>query len=190
MALGSFKRLDRVTVRVKDETSFLRKALNPVKAYKAPFLQLEDQIGARIIVFFLSDVELVRDLLIKEGLVPVEDLKKEPKPDAFGYESHHLVITIPQTAWANGWTTEMDAAPRTFEIQIRTVFEHAFAEPEHLIYYKDEGPVDQPPQKRQITNGSKKRLAFVGASAWIADQTLQRIAEDELGVPPIFQAVN
>jgi ppGpp synthetase/RelA/SpoT-type nucleotidyltranferase len=54
--------------------------------------------------------------------------------------------------------------PETFELQVRTLFMHAWAEPQHDLGYK--GPGD-------LTKLQKKRLAWVAASAWGADHELE-----------------
>jgi len=53
-------------------------------------------------------------------------------------------------------------------LQIRTIFMHAYSEPQHDFAYKAAG--DLPPNVR-------RELAWIAASAWGADQAYARVAE-------------
>ena len=58
--LANEPRIDRVTARVKDPASFLKKAralTGGRPKYSEPLAQIQDQIGARIITFYRSDVD-------------------------------------------------------------------------------------------------------------------------------------
>jgi putative GTP pyrophosphokinase len=53
-------RIDRITARAKDVDRFTKKAATRVDGnlkYTEPLSQIQDQIGARIVVFYKSDVE-------------------------------------------------------------------------------------------------------------------------------------
>jgi ppGpp synthetase/RelA/SpoT-type nucleotidyltranferase len=160
--------VDRIAFRVKDITSFVTKALKAkddgTRKYDAPFRQIEDQVAGRVIVFFRSDLEPARKCVVKI-LGPVEYVRKEPAgPSAFGYESDHFVFTIPEHVIPREWSNRFDV-PTTFEMQIRTLFQHAWAEPQHDIGYKG----------RALSDETKRELAWIAASAWGADTTLDRV---------------
>ena len=93
--------------------------------------------------------------------------RKPTKDQEFGYESEHLICTIPPHIWPPGWDTQTDL-PRTVEIQLRTIMMHAYAEPQHDIAYK--ASTDLPPDIR-------RELAWIAASTWGADRAYQRIME-------------
>jgi ppGpp synthetase/RelA/SpoT-type nucleotidyltranferase len=63
--------------------------------------------------------------------------------------------------------------PETFELQVRTLFQHAYAEPQHNLGYK--------PGDAQLTDEVRRELAWVAASSWGADQALDRVREQLLG---------
>ena len=128
-ALSNLPRVDRVHFRVKGRESFLAKALDPRNkpAYGDPLAEIEDQVAGRILVFFLSDIGAVTTKL-QGAFTPVESTRRRPEKDEeFGYESHHLICVIPPQAKPKGWESWRDL-PTTFEIQIRTLFMHAWAE--------------------------------------------------------------
>src|SRR5258708_15894305 len=55
-------RIDRISARAKGVDRFLKKAstlLDGKSKYAEPLVQIQDQIGARIVVFYKSDVDRV-----------------------------------------------------------------------------------------------------------------------------------
>lgn len=166
-ALRDIPHIDRISFRTKGKKSFAKKAQDPSNnpGYSDPLVEVEDQVAGRILVHFLSDLAVVRDT-IEGSLNTIEKIERRPQRDAeFGYESDHLVCTIPLHLKPDGWEQRADL-PETFELQIRTLFMHAYAEPQHDMAYK--GPDDLPREVR-------RELAWVAASAWGADRAFARI---------------
>lgn len=161
-ALQDVPHIDRISFRAKDSDSFVKKASKP--KYTDPFAQLEDQVAGRVITFFRDDIPVVRERLT-QWFGDVEHEVKEPVgPEEFGYESDHFVFVVAEHWKPTGWESFQDM-PRTFEFQLRTLFMHAWAEPQHDLGYK--GSPDRE---------TKKELAWIAASAWGADRTLNDIA--------------
>ncbi len=107
------------------------------KKYANPELELTDRIGVRIITYYRDDVDTVAERLKRELEVDsANSIDKRQILDlrAFGYRSVHLIARLrpprsdmPEYASLRGvW----------FEIQIRSILEHAWAEIEHEIVYK------------------------------------------------------
>lgn len=162
-ALDGIPHVDRIAFRSKGAKSFLDKAEE--NGYKHPLVEIEDQVAGRVLVFFIEDIDVVVSAL-RKCFNEAESQRKAPKDEsAFGYESHHLVCMIPPHCIPRGWDAQPDM-PKTFELQVRTLFMHAWAEPSHNIGYKSE--TDLP---RHI----QRELAWAASSAWGADQALQRI---------------
>lgn len=168
-ALAGVPHVDRISFRVKMVESFLAKATDPRNAppYTEPLIEVEDQVAGRIIVFFLGDIEVVRKKLSRTFTTVERSRRRPAKDEEFGYESEHLICVIPPQVMPSGWSTRSDM-PRTIEIQLRTLFMHAYAEPQHDIGYK--AVTELPSQVR-------RELAWIAASAWGADQACQRIYE-------------
>jgi len=61
---------------------------------------------------------------------------------------------------------------KCFELQIKTLFQHAWAESEHDLAYK---PVEDLPKDQ------RRRVAFVAAQAWGADHILHELVEELKG---------
>lgn len=139
-ALGGVEHIDRIAYRVKGVESFVEKATDGASSppYENPLVEVEDQIAGRVIVFFHSDIDVVRERL-NGTFTAIESSQRKPARDEeFGYESHHLVCMIPPHCVPGDWDAR-DDVPKTFELQIRTLFMHAYAEPQHDLGYKGSG---------------------------------------------------
>jgi ppGpp synthetase/RelA/SpoT-type nucleotidyltranferase len=124
-------KLHSVTVRLKTRESLERKLARPDRTY-ARLWDVTDLIGVRIIAYFEDGVERVARRI--EAALPVDfmhSIDKRRRRDAggFGYSSLHYVCALDDGTAGLG----RDAR---FEIQVRTVLEHAWAEIEHDLGYK------------------------------------------------------
>lgn len=154
-------RIDRISARAKDVDRFLAKAQkhdNGKPKYDDPMNQIQDQVGARIVTFYASDVERVR-LEIENYFRYIESKKIVPESETeFGYEGRHFILFVPDDLIDD--TLERDESVEFFELQIKTLFQHAWSEAEHDLGYKPSG---------KLTSDQKRRLAFTAAQAWGAD---------------------
>lgn len=165
--LAEIQHIDRVSFRAKAIDSFVGKVVTRRigPPYEHPLREVEDQVAGRILVFFRRDIETVQGRLA-ETLTFVESSRREPQKDAeFGYESHHLVCLIPLEVKPNGWADQEDM-PTTFELQLRTLCMHAWAEPQHDVGYKS---VDE------LSRENRRELAWIAASIWGADNAFERV---------------
>ncbi len=161
-------RVDRITARAKDVASFLKKANKVEKRkrkYAEPLSQIQDQIGARIVTFYRSDVDALDDIVTKyftgiESRLHVPDSEWE-----FGYFGKHHVLVIPNDVIDETWDEAL--VPKFFELQIKTLFQHAWSEAEHDIGYKEAG--------KPLDLEQKRRLAFTSAQAWGADMVFNEL---------------
>lgn len=165
--LDGVPHIDRIVFRAKAADSYLVKVyerrVDP--PYTAPLFEVEDQVGGRVTVFFLDDVDLVRERLRRLfGEVELADRRPE-KVTEFDYEGFHAVYNIPPQCKPADWE-DRDDLPATFELQVRTLFQHAWAEPQHDIAYKP--TVD-------LTFEERREVAWVAASSWGADHAYSRL---------------
>jgi putative GTP pyrophosphokinase len=169
LAFANIPHIDRISFRAKSRLSFVRKiekAECDERSYSSPLTDIEDQIAGRVIVFFDDDVDPAVAKVKEVFAVPLESGQREPAVDAeFGYESYHEIYRIPRWAFPEGWAERGDL-PSAFELQVRTLFQHAYAEPQHDVAYKPTTP---------LTREEKRELAWIAASAWGADQALVRV---------------
>lgn len=154
--------IDRVSARAKSVERFIAKASKTSddgkSKYSDPLNQIQDQIGARIIVFYLSDIQQVNDK-IHDYYSPIEEKNLIPETiNEFGYEGKHFTLFIPKDLLSPD--LPKGQYPLFFELQIKTLFEHAWAEANHDLAYK--------PQT-ELTREQKRKIAFTAAQSWGAD---------------------
>jgi len=124
-----------VSFRVKTEASFLAKVRK--KRYKDPKSDCTDLLGIRIITYLEDDVH--RAAAILKNSFSVDSSKSVDKRtpievDRVGYRSLHFVATLGAQRSALPEYSRFEK--NVFEIQIRTVLQHAWAEIEHDRNYK------------------------------------------------------
>jgi len=118
-------RVASVESRVKSETSLAGKL--ELKGHKYHSLaDITDLLGVRVITYYLDDVDVVASLV--ERLFDVDwdnsvDKRRLLALDSFGYRSLHYVCRLPDS-------------PFRFEIQMRTLLQHAWSNINHDTGYK------------------------------------------------------
>ena len=124
-----------VSARAKSIESIRGKLLR--KPYKRPASQLTDRLGVRIVLYHAREVDEVAKLLRTKLIV--REAHSSDKRQAlglreFGYRSYHLVGSLPPAVVAASamWSLR----DRVFEVQIRSLLEHVWAEIEHEVIYK------------------------------------------------------
>ncbi|WIM66944.1 GTP pyrophosphokinase family protein [Corynebacterium breve] len=160
---------DRVVARVKSWKSLKHKARKTTDkgapVYPDPWSDIHDKIGVRITVLHSTDIPVVLDILAHSfDVIRSIDKALETKVSGgFGYGSHHLVVTVNEESEGL-----QDYVGIDFEIQVRTVLQHAWAEFEHDIRYKrGQGDID-PQVDRSFT--------LAAGLIELADQQFDQIA--------------
>lgn len=160
--LSGMSRIDRIAARAKSPDRFLAKATKArpdgSPKYEHPFEQIQDMVGARVITFYLQDVEAVSteiDRYYKR--IEIKDLIPESLNE-FGYVGKHYILAFPEDLIADD--AERQKVPKFFELQVKTLFQHAWSEAEHDLAYKPLEP---------LTALQRRQVAFTAAQAWGAD---------------------
>ncbi|MGQ0815937.1 MAG: GTP pyrophosphokinase [Gemmatimonadota bacterium] len=162
--------VDRVSARAKDPERFATKAEkteNGVSKYEAPFEQIQDQLGARITVLFKSDIEAVTDV-VKRYFPRIEE--QEIAPDnqwTFGYFGKHFILGVPRDVVPVDVPREH--VPAVFELQVKTLFQHAWSEANHDLGYKPKG---------ELSDDQLRRFAYTAAQAWGADRAFDELCRE------------
>jgi putative GTP pyrophosphokinase len=161
-------RIDRIAARAKEIDKFVVKATKLVSGrpkYEEPFEQIQDQVGARIITFYPSDVVRL-DPIVKRWFNPIEIKNHIPESHwEFGYFGHHYILAVPSDVIDPAW--DGGIVPRFFELQIKTLFQHAWSEANHDLGYK--------PSEQQLTADQTRSLAYTSAQAWGADRMFDEL---------------
>jgi putative GTP pyrophosphokinase len=161
-------RIDRVNVRAKSVDRFIAKAgtlINGKPKYSEPLRQIQDQIGARIITFYRTDVDRIAGI-VQRYYRAIESKDVIPESEwEFGYFGRHYVLLVPSDVVTS--TIDKAMLPQFFELQVKTLFQHAWSEANHDLGYK--------PGVTPLTSDEKRRLAFTSAQAWGADQIFDEL---------------
>jgi len=155
-----------VSGRVKERDSFLKKC---EKDKYSDVEQITDLVGVRVITYILEDVEKVCKLIENEFTVDDAnsvDKSVSLKENEMGYLSVHYILRL------SGRRCDLPEhraySGMCFEIQIRTLLQHAWAEFSHDKNYKFAGVLDS----------KTNRSFFITAGALeLIDAEFQRISD-------------
>jgi len=154
--------------RVKSVESFRDKAAR--KKYSDPANEITDLTGIRVIALFEKEIHQISDI-IKE-LFEIDYERSEDKSDLLeadkmGYKSIHYIAELSLDKIAR---TELENfAGLKFEIQIRSILQHAWAEIEHDRNYKFKG---------ELPKNLQRRFYALAGMLEIADREFNTLSEE------------
>ena len=155
-----------IKARVKSFDSLYAKLVARAGGTESPVVTIPDLFGVRVVCPFLEDLSRVESVLKRALEVrEVERKGSEFSSREFGYESTHLLVTIPET---DRGENDLGAEP-VCEIQLRTILQDAWAEVEHELVYK----ADNAPFEEHL----KRKLAALNANLTLADIVFQEIRD-------------
>lgn len=156
-----------ITSRVKALESVLEKVTR--KDYDS-LDEMTDILGVRVILYLESDISKVSSLIDEAFQTFPElsvDKSEELAIDQMGYRSMHHICDLGKTRLA---LPELGAYQGVkFEVQVRTVLQHAWAEIEHDRSYKFPG--DLPSQYR-------RRINLLAGTLELVDREFSSLARD------------
>ncbi len=121
------------TARAKRPASLRSKCRH--KGYANPAVHVTDLLAVRVITYFKDHLDAVTarlESLLEVSKAKSRDARKDLAENAFGYRSVHLVARLRQHD-ARAYTA---LARRWFEVQVRSILDHAWSEIEHETIYK------------------------------------------------------
>ena len=157
-----------MSVRIKTEEALRNKVM-----YKNKYNHLDeitDILGVRIITLFETDIDTILDLLENTFEVcEIVDKRKKERTNRieFGYNSLHVIVKFTDSRCQ--LVEYQKYQDIRFEVQIRTVLQHAWAEVEHGLGYKS---FYEPPMT------VKRKLNRLAAALEILDEEFENIRYD------------
>jgi len=154
--------------RAKDIESFKEKIKDP--KYSNPQEQITDLAGIRIICYVESDIQKICKVIEDNFEIDPENSGDKSKllgTDKVGYKSVHYIAQLNESR-----TTLPEYKKyfgKKFEIQIRTILQHGWAEVEHDRNYKFSG---------ELPEEIQRRFKLVAGSLELADKEFDRIASE------------
>lgn len=152
--------------RVKTADSLAGKLIRKGQKYN-DINDITDNIGVRIITLFNDDVDRVASYMEKAFNVDWNesiDKRKMHEYNSFGYNSLHFICRVPKSVYTDAEHPEVNEI--RFEIQMRSTLQHAWAEMEHEVGYKNE--IEMPPEY-------KRMLGRLSGMLELADEEFSRI---------------
>lgn len=157
-----------VNSRSKDLDSF-RKKINNDK-YNNPIEQIKDLAGIRIITYVEDEVKIVCKILEEIFNIDKEhslDKSKELGIDKVGYKSVHYVASLKLDRLKLPEYKIFEK--KCFEIQVRTILQHAWAEIEHDRNYKFSG---------KLPDEISRRFKLLAGSLEMSDREFNNISKE------------
>jgi putative GTP pyrophosphokinase len=137
-----------VTHRIKQRSSTIRKIERKARPNYG-LSDITDLLGLRVITYFDYEVDRAAQIIEKEFEVDrANSVDKRTKldPDRFGYLSLHYVVALSESRRRLPEYKKFGTVK--FEIQIRSILQHAWAEIEHDLGYKSEQAIPAPLRRR------------------------------------------
>jgi putative GTP pyrophosphokinase len=172
----AFDRFIRIPVkhRLKDESSLLAKAFHRNKNYCDPYNDIEDKVGARVVVLLTADIRIVEKCILscsrwEASMARDFEHERAQNPNVFDYQSLHYIVRSKGGNSFSGISIS-DGVP--CEIQIRTLLQHAYSELTHDTIYKPSVTAEH-----DIKRAAAKSMALIEATDDYFTQVHSRISE-------------
>jgi ppGpp synthetase/RelA/SpoT-type nucleotidyltranferase len=136
-----------ISCRVKEIESFAGKVQR--KDYKTPHQDITDLAGIRIVTYVESEIKLISKIIENNFTIDKEkslDKSSELGIDRVGYKSVHYIAKLKDERLSLPEYSRFK--DKYFEIQVRTILQHAWAEIEHDRNYKFSGVLPVEIQRR------------------------------------------
>jgi ppGpp synthetase/RelA/SpoT-type nucleotidyltranferase len=163
-------RVHSITSRTKTRDSFSEKLGRDTKDGYEELCDVTDLIGIRVITHIEDEVDKIGDLIQREFVVDGAnsvDKRQALDPDRFGYLSLHYVCSFDESRTRLAENRRFSGLK--FEVQVRSILQHAWAEIEHDLGYKA-GSV--------IPAAMRRRFSRLAGLLEIADNEFMRLRDE------------
>lgn len=157
-----------IQYRIKTQDSFLAKCDNP--KYTDPVNEITDVCGLRVITYTNKDVSRICEIIEQNFSVDKKNSinkAEQMHTNEVGYLSIHYIVGLSPSR--KRLPEYRPYANIKFEIQVRTLLQHAWAEIEHDRSYKFSG---------ELPAELKRRFYLVAGSLELMDREFDRLSEE------------
>lgn len=158
-----------ITCRIKSPSSLAGKLARPDRTYHH-LTDITDLVGVRIVTYFEDSIREIAERVEHHFTVDLErsvDKRRQQELDRFGYRSLHYICAPPHNFFPRH---HLEPVPELrFEIQLRTILQHAWAEIEHDLGYK---------AGAAIPASSRRRFSRLAGLLELADQEFLSIKQE------------
>ena len=155
--------------RVKEEKSLAGKLERKGDGYNT-LEDITDILGCRVVCFLSDEIDKIGQKIEENFVIDWEnssDKRALIKEDSFGYLSLHYICSLP---FGDKWPDEICA--KKFEVQIRTILQHAWSAINHDIGYKSDFGVP-----REV----RRQFARLAGLLELADDEFVRARDNMVG---------
>lgn len=159
--------VNSITGRVKEKESYCKKAFK--EKYKNPIEEIKDMAGIRVIAYVNSDVDKICEIIENEFDIDRNNSVDKGKLlgiDKVGYKSVHYIVKLGENRTA--LTEYSKFKDIFFEIQVRTLLQHAWSEIEHDRNYKFSG---------ELLKDIKREFALLSGTLELVDMHFENISK-------------
>lgn len=129
--------LPEISARTKDLLSIIKKVKKKIREKEYSYTHLNDKLGIRIICTFQSEMDNIDEFLYKYfEIINVEKKKDNLDVKTLDYISNHYDAKLKTSV--KEFKNHKNLADLIFEIQVRTLNQHAWANTAHTLAYKQE----------------------------------------------------
>jgi ppGpp synthetase/RelA/SpoT-type nucleotidyltranferase len=118
-------------------------------------------------MFYLSDISSLLETITKYYRAIETRLVVPDDAWRFGYTGQHLILALPTEAVPK--KINVSDAPEFFELQLKTLWQHAWSEANHDLGYKT---------APELNEDQQRRLAFTAAQGWGADRVFDELVKE------------
>jgi putative GTP pyrophosphokinase len=132
-----YELLPEVHYRTKDLLSIIKKVKKKQAQKEYSFHHLKDKLGVRIICSFQEEMDIIDGFLKENFIIKNAEYKQENLNfDKLAYVSNHYEAQIKCSL--SEFKKHADLENYVFEIQVRTLNQHAWSNAAHSLFYKQE----------------------------------------------------
>ena len=158
--------LPTIASRVKSLNSLIKTAIKKDKKY----YQVSDKLGIRIVCRFKSELKRINNFIEDNFIVKeFESKEKKLKENEFGYLSDHFIVKVNENKLQQSIKRKL--LKLNFEIQVRTLCQHAWADVQHDIIYKEDISLEKT---------TKRKMYRIASLLEISDDEFDKVNNDLL----------